>query len=50
VNYALSDGRQSPYAAALLGNLRHWLNDEFEIVVVTSQVPRLDRYEILNKN
>ena len=50
VNYALADGRQSPYAAALLGNLRHWLNDEPEIATVTSQVPRLDRYEILNKN
>ena len=26
VNYTLTDGRQSPYAANLLGNLRHWLN------------------------
>ena len=49
VNYILADGRQSPYAATLLGNMRHWLNDEPEIAAVTSQVKRLDRYEILNK-
>jgi ArsR family transcriptional regulator len=27
VNYSLSDGDRSPYAASLLGNLRHWLAD-----------------------
>lgn len=31
VNYFLSDGGRSPYAASLLGNLRHWLNDDPEI-------------------
>ena len=31
VNYSLSDGGQSPYAASHLGNLRHWLNDDPEI-------------------
>jgi len=28
VNYSLTDGRRSPYAASLLGNLRHWLTDD----------------------
>ena len=28
VNYSLSDGGQSPYAASLLGNLMHWLADD----------------------
>ena len=32
VNYHLSDGSRSPYAASLLGNLRHWLEDDPEIV------------------
>jgi ArsR family transcriptional regulator len=50
VNYAISDGRQSPYAGALLGNLRHWLNDEPEVAAVTSRVPGLDRFKILKKN
>ncbi|HOG08285.1 MAG: metalloregulator ArsR/SmtB family transcription factor [Syntrophales bacterium] len=31
VNYALTDGARSPYAASLLGNLRHWLDDAPEI-------------------
>jgi ArsR family transcriptional regulator len=28
VNYSLTDGGRSPYAASLLGNLRHWLADD----------------------
>ena len=31
VNYSLSDGGSSPYAASLLGNLKHWLEDDPEI-------------------
>ena len=31
VNYSLSDGGRSPYAASLLGNLKHWLTDDPEI-------------------
>ncbi len=31
VNYHLGDGSRSPYAATLLGNLRHWLEDDPEI-------------------
>jgi ArsR family transcriptional regulator len=26
--YSLTDGGRSPYAASLLGNLRHWLDDD----------------------
>ena len=50
VNYALADGRDSPFAANLLGNLRHWLNDDPEISKVMNKATILDRYEILNKN
>jgi ArsR family transcriptional regulator len=28
VNYSLTNGSRSPYAASLLGNLRHWLADD----------------------
>jgi ArsR family transcriptional regulator len=28
VNYSLTDGSRSSYAASLLGNLRHWLADD----------------------
>lgn len=31
VNYSLTDGGRSPYAASLLGNLMHWLADDPEI-------------------
>ncbi|MEJ2638521.1 MAG: metalloregulator ArsR/SmtB family transcription factor [Desulfosarcinaceae bacterium] len=50
VNYTLSDGRQSPYAAALLGNLRHWLNEEADISKLVVEIDSIDRFEILNKN
>ena len=32
VNYSLSDGARSPYAASILGNLRHWLDEAPEIL------------------
>ena len=50
VNYTLADGRQSPFAASLLGNLRHWLNDEPEISALVEKTAHIDRFEILNKN
>ena len=50
VNYTLADGGQSPFAAALLGNLRHWLNEETEISDLVAGIDVLDRFEILNKN
>jgi ArsR family transcriptional regulator len=50
VNYMLADGSQSPYAAALLGNLRHWLNNEPEIGDLVRNIDRIDRFEILNRN
>lgn len=49
VNYSLATGGQSPFAANLLGNIRHWLNDEPEITSVTKLVGKLDRHIILNK-
>ena len=31
VHYRLADGQASPYASALLGNLRHWLEDDRDL-------------------
>lgn len=50
VNYQLADGTQSPYAASLLGNLRHWLEDDPEIREMVTQLPVIDRNVILNRN
>ena len=49
VNYSLADGAKSPYVATILGNLRHWLDDDPEIADLIEKVPTLDREEILRK-
>ena len=47
VNYHLGDGKASPYVASLLGNLRHWLDDDPQIAELVKKVPDLDREKIL---
>jgi ArsR family transcriptional regulator len=49
VNYRLADGRSSPYAASLLGNLRHWLEDDPEIAVMAEKLPAIRREDIRKK-
>ena len=46
VNYHLEEGKSSPYAASLLGNLKHWLEDEPEIEELLKKVPFLNREEL----
>ncbi len=46
VNYYLSDGENSPYASSLLGNLRHWLEDENEISALKERLPMIRREDI----
>jgi ArsR family transcriptional regulator len=48
VNYTLSDGG-SPYAATLLGNLKHWLGDEPEIQRLSEALPTIQREIIIRK-
>jgi ArsR family transcriptional regulator len=49
VNYRLTDGSRSPYAAALLGNLRHWLEDSPEIATLVERLPSIQRHSISRK-
>ena len=49
VNYFLADGRNSPYASSVLGNLKHWLEDDPEIVELAQKVPLLNREELTAK-
>jgi ArsR family transcriptional regulator len=49
VNYHLTDGSQSAYAATLLGNLKHWLEDEQDIVNILKKLQTVDRIEICKK-
>ncbi|MBW2348844.1 MAG: winged helix-turn-helix transcriptional regulator [Deltaproteobacteria bacterium] len=46
VNYRLTDGASSPYAASLLGNLRHWLETDEEIAALVARLPEIRREEI----
>ncbi len=49
VNYFPSDGSGSPYAATMLGNLRHWLQDEPDIKKMTLELPLVSRQEICRR-
>lgn len=46
VNYYLSDGTNSPYVASILGNLKHWLEDDPEISLLVEKIPFLNREEL----
>ena len=46
VNYSISNGVDSPYAASLLGNLKHWLDHDQEVSDLLKKIPILDREEI----
>lgn len=49
VNYHLSGESCNPYAATLLENLRHWLQDAPEIVAVAEKLPSIRREDICRK-
>jgi ArsR family transcriptional regulator, arsenate/arsenite/antimonite-responsive transcriptional repressor len=49
VNYMLANGDRNPYAANLLGNMRHWLNEEPEVAELLDGLAGIDRHLILNK-
>jgi ArsR family transcriptional regulator len=43
VNYRPDDGARNPYAASLLGNLRHWLEDDPQVMKLASKLPDIRR-------
>jgi ArsR family transcriptional regulator, arsenate/arsenite/antimonite-responsive transcriptional repressor len=49
VNYALADGSQSPYAANIIGNLKHWLEDDPEMKRLCDRLPFINRENICGK-
>ena len=49
VNYHLTDGRNSPYAASILGNLRHWLEDDPKTLAMVKKLPYIRREDICKK-
>ncbi len=49
VNYRLADGAKSPYVSSLLGNLRHWLEDDPEIAKLVNRLPVIRRETICSR-
>ena len=49
VNYYLTDGASSPYVASILGNLKHWMDDDPEIVELIEKLPSIRREDICKK-
>jgi ArsR family transcriptional regulator len=49
VNYFLADGSASPYAASVLGNMKHWLDEDPAISDLVKKVPLLNREELCRK-
>ena len=49
VDYYLTDGSKNPYVASLLGNLRHWLEDEQQVREITTKIPNIHREVVCKK-
>jgi ArsR family transcriptional regulator len=49
VNYSLADGSDSPYAANLLGSLKHWLDDDPGLAAIVEKLPSIRREEICGR-
>jgi ArsR family transcriptional regulator len=49
VNYSLTDGAQSPFAASLLGQMRHWLSENPEIKRIFGRLDEIHREEICKR-
>jgi ArsR family transcriptional regulator len=48
VNYSLNNKPDNPYVSSVLGNLRHWLEDDPEIKMLIEKLPGLNRENICN--
>ena len=46
VDYTISDGGRSPYAACLLGQLRHWLSEDAEVRSLLENLDSIRREDI----
>ena len=49
INYCLTDGKSSPYAATLLGNLKHWIENDPEIHELVEKLPAIRREDICKR-
>jgi ArsR family transcriptional regulator len=49
VNYHLTDGRSSPFVATLLGNLRHWLEADPDVLRLREKLPSIRREDVCKR-
>lgn len=49
VNYQLSDGSSRAYSASILGSLRHWLENDNEVIVIMNKLPSINREVICRR-
>ncbi len=49
VDYYLTDGSKSPYVASLLGNLRHWMENEVDVRELIEKIPHIRREKVCRK-
>jgi len=49
VDYYLTNGNNTPYVATILGNLKHWLDDDPKITELIEKIPLLNRKELCKK-
>jgi len=49
VNYTLADGRDNPYAQAILSNLSNWLEDDPDVSELIRRLPEIRRETICLK-
>jgi ArsR family transcriptional regulator len=49
VNYMIADGDESPYAANLIGSLKHWLDNDPDIQKLIEQLPGINRSNICSR-
>jgi len=49
VNYSAADGSDSPYAANLLGQIRHWFTEDEKIRKLEDMLPDIQRKDICRK-
>lgn len=49
MNYRPSDGDSCPCAASLIGNLRHWLEDDPRLSEIMERLPTIRRDDIRGK-
>lgn len=50
VNYSLSDGSGSPFAASMIGHLKHWLEDAPDVQEMNRILPGIDRLDIVGRD